>query len=130
MSIITSLGFAQFSQPLSATENPGNHNLTVSHVTPFGARLDIEVLLTPQPLSKEGKSVGDGGETKYIRFKLNERTLPHPRCPWRIDGLCEMLTLIEILKDEETKAVYEHACFGDYEAVPHGQLRDGRPENS
>ena len=68
------------------------------------------------------------GETRYVRFKLNERTLPHPGCPWRRDGMCEMATLIEVLKEEEKKAMYDFACFGEYEAVEQGRLMDGHPE--
>jgi hypothetical protein len=132
MSIITSLGFTQFSQPLLGNEHPGEHNLTVSHVTPFGARLDIEVLKTPHPVPGDrgtSSSINaESGQTKYIRFKLNERTLPHPRCPLRRDGLCEMENLIKILREEEEKAMYDLACFGDYEGVPQGRLRDGHPE--
>jgi hypothetical protein len=128
MSILTSLGFTQFSEPLSATKQAGAHNLTVSHVTPFGARLDIEVLKTPHPVSGDRDVEAEGAETKYIRFKLNERTLPHPKCPLRSDGLCEMETLVKILREEEGKAMFDLACFGEYDAVPHGELRDGHPE--
>jgi hypothetical protein len=128
MSILTSLGFTQFSQPLLSNAHPGDHNLTVSHVTPFGARLDIEVLKTRGKVDEEGVvGESESKEMKYIRFKLNERTLPHPRCAERKDGLCEMEELIQILKDEEEKAMFDLACFGEYDAVPHGELRDGHP---
>jgi hypothetical protein len=125
MSILTSLGFTQFSQPLFSNAHPGDHNLTVSHVTPFGARLDVEVLKSRGGVDGQGVV---GKEMKYIRFKLNERTLPHPRCKERRDGLCEMEELIRILEEEEEKAMFDRACFGEYDAVPHGELRDGHPE--
>lgn len=125
MSIITSLGFTQFSA--LPEEYPGKHNLTVSNVTPFGARLDIEVLKTPHPVLGDREYDFGGGETRYVRFKLNERTLPHPRCPERRDGLCELEGLLEILRDEESKGTYEHACFGEYDAVPFDKIKDGRP---
>jgi hypothetical protein len=54
--------------------------------------------------------------------------LPHPRCEGSRDGLCEMEELIKILKEEEEKAMFDLACFGEYDAVPHGELRDGHPE--
>jgi len=130
MSIITSLGFTQFSQFLPANHHPGAHNLTVSQVTPFGARLDIEVIRTPQPVLSNQEYDANGKETKYLRFKLNERTLPHPECGIdRKDGLCELDTFLELVKGLEEKADYNYACFGDYDAVPYGEIMDGRPNN-
>ncbi|KAG9236000.1 3-phytase A precursor [Amylocarpus encephaloides] len=127
MSIITSLGFTQFGQVLHGNEYPGEHNLTVSHTTPFGARLDVEILKTPHPVLGDREYDAAGAQAEYVRFKLNERTLPHPRCPERRDGLCELGALIKILEDEEKKAKYDFACFGDYEAVAHGDIKDGSP---
>jgi hypothetical protein len=128
MSIITSLGFTQFSDFLPASHNPGLHNLTVSQVTPFAARLDIEVINAPYPVLSPRKYDTTGKETKYLRFKLNERTLPHPECGGdREDGLCELNTFLGLVDGLKEKATYEYACFGEYEAVPYGEITDGRP---
>ncbi|TVY30406.1 3-phytase A [Lachnellula hyalina] len=128
MSIITALGFTQFSQFLPADHQPGLHNLTVSQVTPFAARLDIEVIRTPQPLLPDQQYNTNGEETQYLRFKLNERTLPHPECGMdRMDGLCELDVFLGLVEGLERKADYEYACTADYEAVPYGEITDGRP---
>ncbi|KAH6675629.1 acid phosphatase [Halenospora varia] len=128
MSVITALGFTQFGQVLPADHHPGKHNLTVSHVTPFGARLDIEVIRMPHPLLPNRSYDESGEATSYLRFKLNERTLPHPDCGGdREDGLCHLDTFLKLVKDEEALAMYDYACFGEYEAVPYGQITDGRP---
>ncbi|KAF4636095.1 hypothetical protein G7Y89_g1994 [Cudoniella acicularis] len=127
-SIVTALGFTQFNQFLPADHHPGNHNLTVSHVTPFGARLDIEVIRTPHPLLPDRTYDKAGQETVYLRFKLNERTLPHPDCGGdRNDALCSLDTFLSLAKEEEALAEYDHACFGDYDAVPYGEITNGRP---
>lgn len=106
MSILTALGLRQFSELLPIDKYPGPHNLTVSHIVPFGARLDIEIIRTPKPVradrrgyveggygepeDREDKRHGvhEGGEdedeedeegkkwTHYIHFILNQRTLP------------------------------------------------------
>ncbi|CAG8960006.1 hypothetical protein HYFRA_00013194 [Hymenoscyphus fraxineus] len=125
MSILTSLGFSQFSA--LPADYPGPHNLTVSNITPFAGRLDVEVLTTPHPVREDRSYDPEGAETRYVRFKLNERTLPHPRCAPRKDGLCELGHLLEILRDEEGKVDYEVACYGDYEPAPWGAITDGRP---
>src|SRR6478609_6874936 len=44
ISILTAFGFRQFAEELPADKYPGDHEFTVSHITPFGARLDIEII--------------------------------------------------------------------------------------
>ena len=75
MSILTAFGFTQFNTFLPPSHYPGPHNLTVSHLEPFGARLDIEIIQTPSPLNAQRK-YKEGGKTTYIHFILNQRTLP------------------------------------------------------
>lgn len=50
-SILTAFGLRQFADKLPADEYPGEHEFTVSHLTPFGARLDIEIIKAPKPVS-------------------------------------------------------------------------------
>lgn len=130
MSILTAFGFKQFAEFLPTTHYPGPHNLTVSHLTPFGARLDIEVIKTPSPLSANRK-YEYGEETTYLHFILNQRTLPlgvsFPECGARLDGWCELGTFLEIQKREMEKARFEYACFGNYTSVPYGSVTDGAP---
>ena len=131
MSILTAFGFVQFNQFLPSTKHPGPHNLTVSHLEPFGARLDIEVIKTPQPLSSMRAYV-DGNETTYVHFILNQRTLPlglsFPECGTdRLDGWCELDTFLDVQKKSPGLAQYDYACNGEYPAVPYGQITNGAP---
>lgn len=134
MAILTAFGFTQFNTVLPTTHIPSNHSLRVSHLTPFGARLDMEIIETPSPLSgdrSKGCEYTEGKQTKYIHFILNQRTLPlgrsFPKCGDRDDGWCELETFLDVQKESLGKAEYEYACFGDYEAVPWGEITDGRP---
>lgn len=131
MSILTAFGFKQFSQVLNETFYPGPHNLTVANVTPFAARLDIELIRTPARLAAN-RTYTQGNETTYIHFILNQRTLPmglsFPECGVdRLDGWCELSTFLEIQKESTALADYDFACFGDYEAVPYGTITNGAP---
>lgn len=131
MAILTAFGFKQFSQFLPATKNPGPHNLTVSHLEPFGARLDIEVIKTPKPLDAKRKYV-DGKEATYVHFILNQRTIPlgfsFDECGAdRLDGWCELDTFLRVVKKEAEKADYDFACNGEYDSR-YGDIQDGRPK--
>ncbi|CAD6441603.1 8926fcdd-b63d-483b-9cd4-31b3012d394b [Sclerotinia trifoliorum] len=131
MSILTAFGFTQFATPLPATHYPGPHNLTVSHLEPFGARLDIELIKTPKPLTANRTYI-DGKETTYIHFILNQRTIPlgfsFLECGVdRLDGWCELETFLKVQTRSTKEAQYEYACFGDYPAEPYGSIKNGAP---
>ncbi|KAI6783807.1 3-phytase A [Emericellopsis cladophorae] len=131
-SVLTAFGLVQFKEDLPADKNPLDHAYKISHITPFGARLDIEVIRTPKPVSPNRDGYLRGGETKYVHFVLNQRTLPlgksFPECdPGRRDGWCEFDTFVKVQEGMRGKAQYEHACFGKYEATPYGEVTDGAP---
>ncbi|KAG9257813.1 histidine phosphatase superfamily [Emericellopsis atlantica] len=131
-SVLTAFGLVQFKEDLPADKNPLDHAYKIAHITPFGARLDIEVIRTPKPVSPNRDGYLRGGETKYVHFVLNQRTLPlgksFPECgPDRRDGWCEFDTFVKVQEGMREKAQYEHACFGDYEAKPYGEVTDGAP---
>lgn len=142
VSILTAFGLRQFAGALDPTRYPGAHNFTVGHLTPFGARLDIEIIQTPYPLRADRSGYmgittpgdnndnnnnpkdGDGKEeektkpTKYVHFVLNQRTIPlgwsFPECDAsRVDGWCEFETFLKVQEDMPRKAKYDYACFGD-----------------
>lgn len=133
-SILVALGLTQF-----ATFLPVDHIVAreaiVSHVTPFGARLDIEVITTPAPLKTDNcmkYETAKGGETLYIHFVLNQRTIPlgrsYEQCGDLKNGWCEMGAFLDATKDIVEESQYEYACFGDYEAVPYGMIENGVPQ--
>lgn len=103
--------------------------LKVSHLEPFAARLDIEIIKTPHPVhptTREYKK-DDGGETTYIHFLLNQRTLPHPECDGRVDGWCEINSFLEKMEGKTADARFEKACFGDWDGREYGGFMDGSP---
>ncbi|ROW18131.1 hypothetical protein VPNG_00096 [Cytospora leucostoma] len=124
VSVLAAMGLTQFRDdpPLSPRSYPGPHNFTVSHVTPFGARLDMEVIRTPRPVraDRSGYVVEEGegaGETKYIHFVLNQRTIPlgwsFPECDAaRVDGWCELETFLRVQEEMPKLANFEETCFG------------------
>lgn len=119
VSILTAFGLRQFAGALDPTTYPGKHNFTVSHLVPFGARLDIEIIQTPKPLNADRSGYDEGGKpTKYVHFVLNQRTIPlgwsFPECDAaRVDGWCEFETFLKVQEDMPRRARYEYACFGD-----------------
>ncbi|KAF4463565.1 phytase [Fusarium albosuccineum] len=132
VSILTAFGFRQFAEKLPADEYPGDHEFTVSNVTPFGARLDIEIIKAPKPVSPSRDGYLEGKETKYIHFVLNQRTLPlgksFPECDVnRKDGWCELETFLKVQDKMADKAQFDYACFGDYPSLPYGEVTDGAP---
>ncbi|MCJ1358238.1 MAG: hypothetical protein MMC33_008237 [Icmadophila ericetorum] len=154
-SILTAFGFRQFSQFLPTTGPPLDQQMIVSHVVPFGARLDIEIIYAPEPVSptrtaarkpndaylqrdqrdrryQKDQAIVGVEPTKYIHFILNQRTLPlgqsFPECGDRTDGWCELDTFIDLQQDSSGLAQYEYACFGDYPVVPYGNITNGAPQ--
>ncbi len=135
VSILTAFGFKQFADTLlSPAAYPGDHNFTVAHIVPFGARLDIEIIRAPQPVAADRSSgaAARGPETKYIHFILNQRTLPlgasFPECDAaRVDGWCELDTFLRVQEAMPDRAKYDEACFGPFALQPYGKSMDGAP---
>lgn len=132
-SVLTAFGLTQFSELLSPKSHPGPHNFTVSHLTPFGARLDIEIIKTPKPLAADRSGyLPSGSETKYIHFVLNQRTVPlgwsFPECDVdRLDGWCELETFLKVQEEMPKLAKFDQACFGDFKAQAYGTVMNGAP---
>lgn len=132
ISVLTALGLKQFSGKLDPNSHPGEHNFTVSHLTPFGARLDIEIIRTPQPLAADRQAYLEGGETRYIHFVLNQRSIPlgwsHPECDVsRADGWCELGAFLKVQEAMEALARFDEACFGEFPINPYQRVEDGAP---
>ncbi|KAK3115059.1 hypothetical protein LTR53_005978 [Teratosphaeriaceae sp. CCFEE 6253] len=134
MSILTAFGFTQFAPVLPDTHIPANHSLIVSHMEPFGARLDMEVIKTPSPLNGsrcDGAQYLEGPPTTYIHFILNQRTLPmgpsFAACGMRDDGWCELATFLDVQSASLAESQYDYACNGKYTVGPYGSITNGAP---
>lgn len=135
-SVLTAFSFTQFAPLLDTQNYQANRNLIVSHMVPFGCRLDIELIDSPQPI-KAQRSPSDanpymsGGPTTYIHFVLNQRTLPlYPgikACGDRSDGYCELTTWMNFQQDAAKKANYNYSCYGNYSALPFDSVTNGAP---
>lgn len=136
-SILVAFGLKQFSDVLPSTERKEPRNVTVSHITPFAARMVWEVITTPHPVKAKRPAPGSaeadfyevGDTTKYVHLTLSQRTVPlgasYPECGDRDDGWCEMGTFMRLLDGLLAQAKYDYSCFGDYTAVPYGHITDG-----
>jgi hypothetical protein len=137
MAILTAFGLTQFAQFLPS-DRIVPHDLVVSHMEPFGARLDIEVIDAPRPVSANRTSTSDayssasGNPTQYIHFILNQRTIPlgksFPACGSRTDGWCELGTFLQVQNTSLATAQYDYSCNGKYPPVPYGNLTNGVPQ--
>lgn len=139
-SIITALGLTQFSDQLSNSSITPNRNVTISHITPFSARVVWEQITTPQPLKKI-RPTGDnlttsdfydeGNQTHYIHMTISQRTVPlgfsYPECGLRDDGWCELSIFLDILGGLLDIAKYEYSCFGNYTVGDYGSVTNGVP---
>ncbi|KAF2214126.1 hypothetical protein CERZMDRAFT_58067 [Cercospora zeae-maydis SCOH1-5] len=134
-SILTAFGLTQFAPVLPTDRIERNRSLIVSHMEPFAARLDMEIIETPKPLQGDRKH-GDvyedeGGVTRYIHFILNQRTIPLgkslEKCGERDDGWCELTTFMEVQSEMLDVAEYDFSCNGEYPAVPFGEITNGVP---
>lgn len=134
--VLTAFGFTQFAQFLPTTGPPANQQLIVSHLQPFGARIDIEIINAPQPVAANRTTAANaytsGSPTKYVHFLVNQRTLPlgpsFPSCGNRTDGWCELSTFLNIQAGSLAAAEYNYACNGNYTAVPYGSITNGVPQ--
>ena len=136
MSILTAFGLTQFAQFLPTTGPPPNQQLIVSHLEPFGARVDIEIISAPQPVSAtRTESNSDcyvaGPPTKYVHFLISQRTVPlgvsFPSCGNRKDGWCELTEFINVQSTQLATAQYDYSCNGNYPPAAYGAIRNGVP---
>lgn len=139
-SILTAIGLRQFSDKLSNSTITPNRNVTVSHLTPFGARVVWEQITAPQPVKAKRPTGSNltpsdfydsGNTTRYIHMTISQRTVPlgnsYPECGQRDDGWCEMGAFLKVLGGLLDQARYEYSCFGDYPAANWLNVTDGAP---
>lgn len=135
-SMLTALGLTQFEDFLPTSGPPEDHQLIVSHIVPFAARFNIEVIKAPRPVrakrSKDSHASAyeeKGGETTYVHLLINQRTISLGRsiseCGKRDDGWCELETFIQAQKENIAQAKYEDSCFGNYSVPAYGDITTG-----
>ena len=134
---LTAFGFTQFRQTLPATGPPANQQFYASNVVPFAGRTNIEIIKAPHKLSTKRYSgsqssyVAGTGETYYIHFLQNQRTLPlhssFNACEYRDDGWCELNTFLEVQKSSLADAEFEYACNGNWTTTAYGTVTNGVP---
>lgn len=137
-SVVTAFDLTQFNQSLTASGPPSNQQMIVSHIPPFGARLIIEVVTTPQPVNAARPATNNqtmanyyeaGNTTSYVHFTLNQRTIPlkasYTQCGDRDDGWCELGTFMQILEGLLATADFEYACFANYSTPAFGGITNG-----
>lgn len=143
-SVLTALGMTQFSDQLSNSTVTPRRNVTVSHITPFGARIVWEVIRSPHPVkatrpTQANATIDDyyettGEATNYVHMMISQRTVPlhlsYPSCHERDDGWCEMNIFLEVLSTLLDTARYEYSCFGNYSTAPYLSVTNGRLPSS
>lgn len=102
VSVLTALGLEVFKEDLPSTKIPSPRQFIISRMTPFGARLYVEVL--------------DCGEEELtIRLKLNNRVLPLAglkHCPADKSGLCSFSNFVESVKEALEEIDFDETCYG------------------
>lgn len=119
--ILTAFNFTQFADWMDPTKPDPSRRFRTSRLTPFGARVVLEVLEC------------DG--TDYIRVKVNEALLPLHEgqgCEGRKDGLCKLDDFVGHLEKHAFEASkFRVACYGkngtDFTIT--GPVKNGAPEH-
>lgn len=84
----------------------------------------MEIIKAPKPVRADRKGNGyvdaAGGETKYIHFVLNQRTIPlgfsFPECDaTRVDGWCELETFLKVQEKMPELANFDETCYGEWQ---------------
>ncbi|PLB51621.1 multiple inositol polyphosphate phosphatase [Aspergillus steynii IBT 23096] len=113
-------------------------NFHLNEVTPFGANIVTEVWTCPAEASFEtlagamytNPDLSDTAGTKdYLRFVLNGAPIPLDGmvgCEDAVNGFCAVEGFLEGVPTLKENAMYQYACFGDYDLGK--QVGDGHPE--
>lgn len=106
ISVLTALGLDFLKERLPATKIPVPRQFIISRLTPFGARMYVEVMTC----NNGAKSVD-----KYVRLKLNNRVVPLSslkNCPEDKAGLCPFDKFVKSLHYALEQIDYDTACYG------------------
>ncbi|KAJ6032817.1 uncharacterized protein N7446_008890 [Penicillium canescens] len=141
VSVLTALGLDYFKysphgMPTSVSHAP-RRNFNMNQLTPFGARLFSEVWTCPKDISfknlqpqkyKNPDLSSESNTTDYIRFVLNNAPVPVDgltACDGSVNGFCPVEKFLSSIPDLNKEAMYQEACFGDYNIT--SQVGNGQP---
>ncbi|KAJ6036510.1 hypothetical protein N7540_000789 [Penicillium herquei] len=139
ISVLTAFGLTQFNDFLPLTGPKKNQQFSTAKLVPFGGRLNIEIIKAPHKVStkrsskqtKSGDYISGTGETLYVHFIQNQRTIPlhssFEACEYREDGWCELSTFMNVQKTSVAEAEYNYACFGNWTMKSYGAVLNGVP---
>lgn len=133
-SVMAALNFKQFSRAMpDAGPVPDTEYYSTSKITPFAARLVVEVIECSAPATTSRKNAKEEEEhtEEYIHFLLNQRTLPVPALPdsglRKGDGWIKLDAWLEMMRSSNDLAQWDKACFGEY-PTDGIDYTDGRPD--
>ncbi|KAL3483516.1 histidine phosphatase superfamily [Aspergillus germanicus] len=139
LNVLSAFGITQFADILSGSGPLANQQFDTDRITPFAARLNIEIIDAPHEVTGERSYkledsddyIPATGRTRYVHFLLNQRTVPlhasFKECEQRDDGWCELETFLQIQKRSLGKAQFQYSCNGDWDMGPYGSVTDGVP---
>lgn len=135
VSVLTALGLDFLKEDLPANKILAPRQFVLSRLTPFGARIFVEVLSCGaeeedaldvlESIGNEGsKKRGTDGSSSsesssFVRIKLNDRVLPLnslKKCPVNKQGLCPMDKFIASIKHSLSEVDFDRNCYG----IPEG----------
>lgn len=108
VSVLTALGLGFLREKLPPTKIPVPRQFIISRLTPFGARMYVEVM----SCENDSKDLDE----MYVRIKLNNRVLPLgslKSCPEDKTGLCQYDKFVESLKYALDQIDFDEACYGE-----------------
>lgn len=128
VSVLTALGLDFLKHDLPTNKILAPRQFVLSRLTPFGARIFVELLHCGGDeghAEVDGKSGNEAGklekrqDTTYVRLKLNNRILPLSslkKCGANKEGLCPLDDFISSLKHALSQVDFDRNCYG----VPKG----------
>lgn len=138
VSVLTAFGFSQFADFLPMTGPSKKQQFSAAKLVPFAGRFNIEIIKSPHAVSSRRSPnlsakdyISGTGETHYIHFIQNQRTVPlhesFEACKKRDDGWCELSAFLKVQKESLAKAKYQYTCFGNWTMKSYGAVRNGVP---
>ncbi|KAJ5464386.1 Histidine phosphatase superfamilyclade-2 [Penicillium daleae] len=139
IAVLAALGLDYFKAgphglPTTVQHSP-SHHFKAKEVSPFGARLFTEVWTCPKDVSfdqlqeqiyKNPDLSSQSGTTDHIRFVLNNAPVSAKGlCDDAVNGFCRMEEFLKKVPGLDKDAMYQEACFGDYNITT--QVANGQP---